>query len=103
MKYMVEVTLNAEFGNKFDSQPGGPGPIMGRLLEEFKPETVYMACSERTIFMVCDLDETRVATLMVVGANIGGTYPKFMPVISGKDFGSVARKSHEDAAKILGK
>jgi hypothetical protein len=103
MKYMVEVTLNTESGEKFEAQAGGPGPVVGRMLEEFKPEVIYMACSERTIFMVCDLDETQVATLMVVGSHIGGTYPKFMPVINGKDFGEVAGKAIKKAHTIVGK
>jgi hypothetical protein len=104
MKYMVELSLTAQAGNEIEQRPGGPGPIVGRLLEEFKPEQVYMTLSERTIYMVCDLDTpAKTAALMITGANIGGQYPKLTPVIPGKDFGATVEKAIGTANKILGK
>ena len=103
MKYFVKISLTPEAGTAIESRPGGPGPIVDRLLERFKPEVVYMTCSERTLFMFVDLpDPADIAELMIAGTGIAGAYPTFIPVISGDQFPEVVGKALSGAQSILG-
>ncbi len=101
MKYLVQLSLTPDAGNKLERQPGGPGPLVERLLERFKPEAVYMTCSERTVYLVADLEAVDVAELMIVGSEIGGAYPTFKPVIAGSEFGEIAGTAIPSAQKIV--
>jgi hypothetical protein len=93
--------VTEEAGHKLESKPGGPGPVMGRLLERFKPECVYMGPTRRQLFMVCDLSVADMAELMMAGTEIAGEYPTFHPVIDGKDFGQIVGKAMPAAKKII--
>ena len=102
MKYMVELSVDAQTGNELEAQPGGPGPVVGRLLDRFKPESVYMTMTERKIYMVVDLDDAvSTAELMIAGAKLSGSYPKFTPVISGSDFPEVVGPAIEGANSVV--
>ena len=102
MKYMVELSVDAQTGNEIESQPGGPGPVVERILDRFKPEAVYMTMTERKIYMVVDLDDpASTAELMIAGARIAGSYPKFTPVITGADFPEVVGKALPAANAIV--
>lgn len=94
MKFLVQVSLTQEAGIAIENRQGGPGPVIGRVLERFKPEAVYMTTTERTLLMFVDLPgPADVAELMIAGAEIAGAYPKFTPVVSGKDFEGVVSKA----------
>ena len=102
MKYMVELCVDAQTGNELEAKPGGPGPVIGRVLGRFKPEVVYMTTTERKIYMVVNLeDPASVTELMIAGAKIAGSYPKFTPVIAGDDFGEVVSKALPAANAIV--
>ena len=100
MKYLVEIAIRPEIGNKLEKKD--PGALFGRLFERFKPETVYMAVSARDVFMVADLEPTDLAELMIIGANMSGDHPKFTPVVPGNEFGDMLGKAMPSAMKILG-
>jgi hypothetical protein len=58
MKHMVRMQLTPQAGRDIEARPGGPGPVMGRLIERFKPEVVYMSPARRELFAVCDLSRS---------------------------------------------
>jgi hypothetical protein len=101
MKHMVRVQLTPQAGHNIEARPGGPGPIIGRLLERFKPEVVYMGPARREVFAVCDLTAADMAEFMIAGCEIAGQYPEFIPVIDGKDFGAIVAKAMPSAKKII--
>ena len=101
MKYMVEFEFSASEGKEIEKKPGGPGPLIGRISEAFKPSATFVAVDSRRIYFVCDLDPAAMGTLMVVGSNATGQTPKFTPIVAGQDFGGIAGTIMETAAKIL--
>lgn len=102
MKYMVEIAVGVQSGNELEVRSGGPGPLIGRLLETFKPEVAYMATTERKMFLVVDLaNDADTAALMIIAAKLGGAYPQFTPVISSKEFGGVVGPAIEKANKVV--
>ena len=101
MKYLVQISLTPEAGSKIESQPGGPGPIVGRLLDRFKPEAVYMTCTERTVYMVVDLNASDLTELMIAGTEIAGAYPTFTPVVPASEFGDLVGSAIPGAHKII--
>ena len=103
MKYFVKLSVTIEAGAEIESRPGGPGPIVERLLERFKPEAVYFTINKRTMLMFVDLpDPADITELMVAGAGIFGAYPTFTPVISGDQFAEVISKALTGAKAING-
>jgi hypothetical protein len=102
MKYFVQLKIDAQVGNDLENSPGGPGPIIGRVLERFKPEAVYMACSERALLLFVDLPtEADVTELMVAASNLSLSYPTFTPVVSGKDFPALVERILPAAQKLV--
>ncbi len=101
MKHMIRMQLTAQAGHDIEARTGGPGPVMGRLLERFKPEVVYMSPARREIFMVCELNTGDMAEFMIAGCAIAGQYPEFVPVMDGKEFGAVVGKAIPAAKKIV--
>jgi hypothetical protein len=67
----------------------------------FKPEVVYMCPTRRELFMVCDLNPTDMAELMIVSSHIAGQYAEMIPVVSGAEFGGVVSKAIPGAKKIV--
>ena len=53
------------------------------------------------MYLVADLEASDVAELMIVGAEIGGAYPIFTPVIAGSEFEELAGKALPSAHKIV--
>ena len=101
MKYFVEVAVTPEAGKVIEARPGGPGPVIGRILERFKPEAVYFTCSERTMLMFVDLPKPEdITELMIAGADISGEYPAFTPVVTGKEFPELVGKAVPAAQKL---
>lgn len=104
MKYLVEIPISAKAGNELEGQKGGPGPIVNRLVETFEPEHVYMGLSERKIVMVVDIDnDIDIGAMMIAVSNMAHEYPKFIPVVAAKDFGSVVDQAMKKAHTVLGK
>jgi hypothetical protein len=85
--------LTPEAGARVESRPGGPGPIVGKLTERFKPQAMHFAVTERTIFLVVDLkDAADVGELMVAASTICGQYPEIHAVLSPEEFADAAPK-----------
>lgn len=100
MKHMVRVQVTPQAGIALEARPGGPGPFIGRLVERFKPEAVYMSPAHRELFMVCDLNAADMAELMIVSGHMAGQYPEFIPVVEGRDFGAVVGTAIPGAKKL---
>jgi hypothetical protein len=101
MKHMVRISITPQAGHDIESRPGGPGPIIGRLVERFKPEAVYMSPARREIFMVVNLDAADMGELMIAGTTLGGQHPEFIPVVEGKEFGALIGKALPAAKKLI--
>jgi hypothetical protein len=101
MKHLVRMPVTVQAGNDLEARPGGPGPIMGRLVERFKPEAMYMCPARREIFMVCNLEPADMAELMITGSHLAGQYPEFIPVVEAKEFGGLVGKAIPGAKKIV--
>ena len=101
MKHMVRIQVTPQAGHDIEARPGGPGPVMGRLVERFKPEMVYMSPARREIFMVCDLNASDMAEFMIAGCQLAGQYPEFIPVMEGKEFGAIVGKAMPAAKKLI--
>jgi hypothetical protein len=101
MKHMVRIQITPKAGHDIEARPGGPGPVVGRILERFKPEAVYMSPARREMFLVCNLELADMAELMIAGSELAGQYPEFTPVIEGKDFGGIVGKAMPAAHKLL--
>jgi hypothetical protein len=101
MKHLVEIQVTPKAGQDNETRPGGPGPIVARLVERFKPEAIYMSPARRTLFLVCELDATDMAELMSAGCHLSGQHPDFVPVIAFEEFGSVIGKALPAARKLI--
>jgi len=101
MKHMIRMPVTVQAGITLENRPGGPGPVIGRVLERFKPECVYMCPAKRELFMVCDLTPTDMAELMMVSGALGGQYAEMIPVVTGAEFGGVVGKAIPGAKKIV--
>jgi hypothetical protein len=71
------------------------------MIERFKPEMVYMSPARREVFMVCELSTTDMAEFMIAGCSLAGQYPEFIPVVDGKEFGTVVGKAIPSAKKLV--
>jgi len=101
MKCMVRWQVSVEAGKAIEARAGGPAPVMGRVMDRFKPECVYMSPIKRELFMVCELSPQDMTELMIIGSNLAGAYPEVIPVITGQEFGGVVGKAMPAAHKIL--
>jgi hypothetical protein len=54
MRFMVEIDAGMEKANAIDAA-GGPGAMLAKLGERFKPEAVYGKASLRGAYIVVDL------------------------------------------------
>ena len=54
MRFMVEIDAGMEKANAIDAS-GGPGAMLAKLGERFKPEAVYGKASQRGAYIVVDL------------------------------------------------
>jgi hypothetical protein len=54
MRFMVEIDAGMEKANAIDAS-GGPGAMLAKLGERFKPEAVYGKASLRGAYIVVDL------------------------------------------------
>jgi hypothetical protein len=100
MKFMVHMQVT-EAAGKILEQGAGPGPIIGRVLERFKAESVYMCPTKRQLWFVAAFEPADMAELMIAGSEICGQYPEFSPVVPAADFGAVVGKAIPGAKKLL--
>lgn len=102
MKHMIRMHVTPHAGHDLEfNRSGGPGPVIGRIVERFKPESLYMSPARRELFMVCELTPADMAELMIAGTEIAGQYPEFIPVVEGKEFGNVVGKALPAAKKLI--
>jgi hypothetical protein len=101
MKYLVQLEGTPEAGLRMEARPGGPGPIVARIIERFAPEAVYMSPGRRTVIMVCELTHADMTELMIVGSHIAGRHPEFIPVVDAKEFGAIAGGATQAARKLI--
>ena len=99
MRYLVYFEIPAEVGNRLDFEEGGPGPLIGYVMDRFAPEASYTQAGLRGVFIVADLDEAQMTELMLIVSEKFGTYPEFTPVIPLAATPGIAAKAIEEAKK----
>jgi hypothetical protein len=99
VRYLVYFEIPTDEGNRLDFEEGGPGPILGYVMDRFAPEASYTQAGMRAVFMVADLDEAQMTELMLIVSKKFGTYPEFTPVITGAATPGIAAKAIEEAKK----
>ena len=99
MRYLVYFEVSTDVGNRLDFEEGGPGKIIGYVVNRFKPEVMYTEAGTRNVFMVADLDETQMTELMLIVSKTLGTYPDFAPIMSAEATMEVAAKAIIEAKK----
>ena len=81
MLYLVEAHPSIEKGNVVDAGEG-PGPVIAKIVERFRPQAIYGNPSRRQVFMVVDLDTpAKMAELMYVLAWFVDVEPTFTPLM----------------------
>ena len=81
MKFFVEVAAPADKGAAIDAA-GGPGPIVGEIMQRFHPEAFYGSADARTLRFVAELPTALdVAILMELCSDRLYAYPVLRPVI----------------------
>ncbi|MCC6995969.1 MAG: hypothetical protein IT370_15275 [Deltaproteobacteria bacterium] len=101
MKHLVQIQITTQAGVELEARPGGPGAVIGRIVDRFKPEAVYMSPAHRAIYLVCDLTTSDMAELMLVSHRFAGQNPVFTPVIEGKEFGAMLGKALPASRKLF--
>lgn len=91
MKFHVTIDVAAATGTRMDAQAGGPGPIIGHIVQRFQPKTFYVALDRRTMFLVIDFPgEKEMGEFMAYISSRFDTYPVMTPVAEGAEFGAIA-------------
>ena len=81
MKFFVEVAAPADKGPAIDAA-GGPGPIVGEIMQRFHPEAFYGSADARTLRFVAELPTALdIAILMELCSDHLYAYPVLRPVI----------------------
>jgi hypothetical protein len=87
MLYLVEAHPTVERANVVDSGEG-PGPVIAKIVERFRPQAIYGNPSRRQVFMVVELDTpAKMAELMYVLAWFVDVDPTFTPLMSPEIYG----------------
>jgi hypothetical protein len=97
---LVYFEVPAEVGNRIDFEEGGPGPIIGYMMNRFAPEAAYTQAGMRAVFLVADLDEAQMTEIMLIVSKRLGTYPEFTPVIPGAATPGIAAMAIEEVKKV---
>ena len=100
MRYLVYIEVPTDVGNRLDFEQGGPGKVLGSVIQRFAPEVWYTQAGMRAIFMVADLNETQMTELMLIASKNFGTYPEFTPLILGAATPEIAAKAIEEVKKV---
>jgi hypothetical protein len=99
VRYLVYFEVPTDVGNRIDFEEGGPGQIIGYMMNRFTPEAVYTQAGMRAVFLVADLDEAQMTELMLLVSKKLGTYPEFTPLIPGAATPGIAAKAIEEVKK----
>jgi hypothetical protein len=95
MLYLVEAHPTVERANVVDAGEG-PGPVIGKIVERFRPQAIYGNPSRRQVFMVVDLDTpAKMAELMYVLAWFVDVEPTFTPLMSPEIYGEAIAKAKQ--------
>ncbi len=87
MLYLVEAHPSIERANVVDAGEG-PGPVIAKIVERFRPQAIYGNPARRQVFMVVDLDTpAQIAELMYILAWFVGTEPTFTPIMPPEIYG----------------
>ena len=82
MLYLVEAHASIKNGNAIDAGEG-PGQVIAKIMERFKPQAFYGNASRRQLFMVVNLDTAaQIAELMYVLTWFTENEPTFTPVMN---------------------
>ncbi|MGA7075322.1 MAG: hypothetical protein WBZ42_02060 [Halobacteriota archaeon] len=100
MRFLVYFEVPTQVGNRLDFEEGGPGQIIGYMMDRFAPEAAYTQAGARAVFMVADLDEAQMTEIMLIVSKKLGTYPEFTPVVPGAATPGIAAKAIEEAKKV---
>jgi hypothetical protein len=82
-----------------DFEEGGPGKLLGYVVERFAPEAVYTQAGMRASFMVADLNKAQMTEIMLITSKKFGTYPEFTPLIPGDSTPEIAAKAIQKVKK----
>ena len=99
MKFMIHFTVTEDQGAKIEAAPGGPGPLLGYIVERLKPEAVYLSPARRQGWIVATLNEQLMAEAMIFFSTRCGAYPTIIPAVSFEDFPKFAGPALEASAK----
>jgi hypothetical protein len=95
MLYLVEAHPTVERANVVDAGEG-PGPVIAKIVERFRPQAIYGNPSRRQVFMVVDLDTpAKMAELMYVLAWFVDVEPTFTPLMSPEIYGEAIAKAKQ--------
>jgi hypothetical protein len=87
MLYLVQAHAEMETANAVDAGEG-PGPVIAKIVERFRPEAVYGNATRREAFMVVNLDTpAQMAELMYALTWFTGGEPTFTPIMRPEIFG----------------
>jgi hypothetical protein len=87
MLYLVEAHPSVERANVVDAGEG-PGSVIAKIVERFRPKAIYGNPSRRQVFMVVELDTpAKMAELMYVLAWFVDVEPTFTPLMSAEIYG----------------
>jgi hypothetical protein len=100
MRYLVYFEVPAEVGNRIDFEGGGPGRIIGYMMNRFAPEAAYTQAGMRAVFMVANLNEAQMTEIMLIVSKRLGRYPEFTPVIPGAATPDIAATAIEEAIEV---
>jgi hypothetical protein len=94
MRFMVDHDAGMAKANEVDAS-GGPGPMLSKIMERFKPEVVFPKASTRGAYFVVNLETPeQISELMyALTWGTGGT-PKFTPLLA-SSFDEVIAKAKE--------
>jgi hypothetical protein len=82
MRFVVEIDAGMEKANAIDAS-GGPGAMLAKLGERFKPEAVYGKASLRGAYIVVDLKSPADISELMYALTWGtGGEPKFTPILT---------------------
>src|SRR5262245_16964815 len=101
MKHLVQLKGTPEAGLRMEARPGGPGAVVARLIERFKPEVVYMSPGRREVFLVCELSPADMTELLIAGSHIAGQHPDFIPIVDAREFGAIVAQAMPAAKKLI--
>jgi hypothetical protein len=92
MRFAATIEVSPATGARMDAQPGGPGPAIRQLMEQFQPDSCWVALDRRAMFVVADFpSEREIAAFMAFVSKWFETYPVMTPVVDVREFAGISR------------